>query len=109
METAIKCIYRDLEYAKSLVKAKAEKLPSAARQSHQDTAYAFDDPAEEESWTFVGTDPDGTDDGSLGSAIKAMRSDPLTALDDEFTASAAATHLRGRSLGSKAMRSGGLS
>jgi hypothetical protein len=96
-----------LEYAKSLVKAKTEKLSGATPQNPQDTAFAFDDPAEEESWTFVGTDADGADDG-FGGAIKAMKSDPLTALDDEFTASIAAGS-RGRSLGSKAMRSGGLS
>lgn len=45
---AIQCIYRDLEYAKSLVKAKAGK--NATRTD--------DDEETEESWTFVGDDMD---------------------------------------------------
>ena len=99
---AIKCIYRDLEYAKSLVKAKSQKLSSTTPQNQQDHAFAFDDPAEEESWTFVGTDPDGPDDSSLGSAVKPTKSDPLAAFDDEFAAGTA----RGRALGSRVMKSG---
>ena len=53
MGTAIQCIYRDMEYAKSLIKRKAGK--NAGNEA--------DDEDEEESWTFVGgdePDPDMT-------------------------------------------------
>ncbi len=50
VDMAIQCIYRDLEYAKSLVKAKAGK--NATRTDADDE----DEP--EESWTFVGDDVD---------------------------------------------------
>ena len=48
MQTAIQYIYRDLEYAMSLVKAKAGK--NAARHGIDDD----DEEHPEESWTFVG-------------------------------------------------------
>ncbi|KAG4220325.1 Sterol 3-beta-glucosyltransferase, partial [Phytophthora cactorum] len=52
VDTAIQCIYRDLEYAKSLIKSKAGK--NAATASSPDGTIADD--SEEESWTFVGGD-----------------------------------------------------
>lgn len=51
--TAIQCIYRDLEYAKSLIAAKAGKNAiTAASPGEIDGT----DESEEESWTFVGGD-----------------------------------------------------
>ncbi|KAI1411609.1 glycosyltransferase family 1 protein [Hypoxylon sp. FL1857] len=52
VDTAIQCIYRDLEYAKSLIKSKAGK--NVATASSPDGTVADD--SEEESWTFVGGD-----------------------------------------------------
>ncbi|KAI6088336.1 glycosyltransferase family 1 protein [Hypoxylon rubiginosum] len=52
VDTAIQCIYRDLEYAKSLIKSKAGK--NAAATSSPDGTIADD--SEEESWTFVDGD-----------------------------------------------------
>lgn len=49
VETAIQCIYRDLEYARSLIKTKpAEGEPSKEEED--------DEEGPEESWTFVGRD-----------------------------------------------------
>lgn len=72
MDTAIQCIYRDLEYAKSLIMSKAGKNASrrdsiAAAKSGGVEA-EDDDDAEEESWTFVGggeTDIDDLDPESV--------------------------------------------
>ncbi len=50
VDMAIQCIYRDMEYAKSLVKAKAGKNTSPSD--------ADDEYEPEESWTFVGDDID---------------------------------------------------
>ncbi|RMJ12714.1 Sterol 3-beta-glucosyltransferase [Fusarium kuroshium] len=47
VENAIQCIYRDLEYAKSLIKRKAGKNEQPDSGEDDDT---------EESWTFVGRD-----------------------------------------------------
>ncbi|KAI2627598.1 glycosyltransferase family 1 protein [Hypoxylon sp. NC1633] len=52
VDTAIQSIYRDLEYAKSLIKSKAGK--NAATASSPDGTIAED--SEEESWTFVDGD-----------------------------------------------------
>lgn len=46
MDTAIQSIYRDLEYAKSLIKGRQGKVVDDA----------FED--SEESWTFIGDDTD---------------------------------------------------
>lgn len=56
MQTAIQAIYRDLEYAKSLYKARAA-LEGAAGGA---AANADDEGEIEESWTFIGdeSDPD---------------------------------------------------
>lgn len=54
MEVAIQTIYRDLEYAKSLIKANASS-------SKGSTATALDEDEFgniEESWTFIGDDSD---------------------------------------------------
>lgn len=45
MDTAIQCIYRDMEYANSLIKRKSS--------SHEGLAEDI-----EESWTFIGDDND---------------------------------------------------
>ncbi|GAP91535.1 putative autophagy-related protein 26 [Rosellinia necatrix] len=50
---AIQCIYRDLEYAKSLVASKAGKNAAAG---NADETIGDDESEEEESWTFVGGD-----------------------------------------------------
>ncbi|KAI1117731.1 glycosyltransferase family 1 protein [Nemania sp. NC0429] len=50
---AIQSIYRDLEYAKSLVASKAGKNAATANSPDET---AGDDGSEEESWTFVGGD-----------------------------------------------------
>ncbi len=50
VDSAIQCMYRDLEYAKSLVRAKAGK-----HATHSD-ADADDEEEPEENWTFVGGD-----------------------------------------------------
>lgn len=47
VETAIQCIYRDLEYARSLIKRRPGEEPPKEDD---------EDEAEEESWTFVGRD-----------------------------------------------------
>lgn len=48
MELAIQCIYRDMEYATSLIKRKAGKNEQPdAEEDEEET---------EESWTFVGGD-----------------------------------------------------
>lgn len=57
MDTAIQCIYRDLEYAKSLIKSKTGK--NAVRRDSIAAAKLSGEPLEdedeeEENWTFVG-------------------------------------------------------
>ncbi len=47
---AIQCLYRDMEYAKSLVRAKAGKNAASSDADDEDEP--------EESWTFVGDDID---------------------------------------------------
>jgi sterol 3beta-glucosyltransferase len=53
VDTAIQSIYRDLEYATSLVKSKAGKNAAAATAPEATT-----DEDDEESWTFVGGSED---------------------------------------------------
>ncbi|KAK6067998.1 udp-glucose:sterol glycosyltransferase [Seiridium cupressi] len=55
VDTAIQCIYRDLEYARSLVVAKAGKHQAAKQGQPVTSASLSDDEDEEESWTFIGT------------------------------------------------------
>lgn len=83
VETAIQCIYRDLEYATSLIKAKASKNAKHQKTQQEDGATDGDDEGyddETEEWTFVGgnipddgisspragTFPDATTGGSAG-------------------------------------------
>jgi sterol 3beta-glucosyltransferase len=53
VDTAIQSIYRDLEYARSLILRKTGK--NQAKNHDTDTSPVSDDEDEEESWTFVGT------------------------------------------------------
>ncbi|KAK1960779.1 glycosyltransferase family 28 domain-containing protein [Colletotrichum sublineola] len=48
VENAIQCIYRDMEYATSLIKRKAGKHAQAEEDEEEEEA--------EESWTFIGSD-----------------------------------------------------
>lgn len=83
VDTAIQCIYRDLEYAKNLIKAKAGKNSARRESVTADGADAdiddFDED-EEESWTFVGAGADTADDLNVESVIKTvadLRSSPM--------------------------------
>ena len=51
---AIQCIYRDLEYAKSVIKSKTTK--NAAMASSPDGTIADDSDDEEENWTIIDDD-----------------------------------------------------
>jgi sterol 3beta-glucosyltransferase len=95
VETAIQCIYRDLAYARSLIKSKAGKNANnqATDESGGNSAGAggvYDDDEEpEESWTFVGGDEPDPDmvtkklsdglaaRGGLAGKKKALGSDVL--------------------------------
>ncbi|KAH8670553.1 hypothetical protein BGZ61DRAFT_107716 [Ilyonectria robusta] len=79
VDTAIQCIYRDLEYAKSLIKRRAGK------NSQNE---AVEDDETEESWTFVGRDEPDPDhvtkklsDGLTGPSEKAPGSQVLETSD----------------------------
>ncbi|RMZ88016.1 hypothetical protein DV736_g4754, partial [Chaetothyriales sp. CBS 134916] len=52
VDAAIQCIYRDLDYAQSLIKAKAVALQGAAQVEPED------DLDIEENWTFIGDESD---------------------------------------------------
>ncbi|CRK47380.1 hypothetical protein BN1723_007519 [Verticillium longisporum] len=60
VESAIQCIYRDMEYATSLVKRKGDKNRKGAQGQQADARTGSDPDAdadeEEESWTFIGGD-----------------------------------------------------
>ncbi|KAF3013071.1 Sterol 3-beta-glucosyltransferase [Neopestalotiopsis sp. 37M] len=58
VDTAIQAIYRDLEYARSLVVAKAGKHQASKQGKEATSDSASEDEEEEESWTFVGNDDD---------------------------------------------------
>lgn len=55
MDTAIQCIYRDLEYAKSLIKPRTGKTVEGT-DGHPAVGVEDDEEENEESWTFVGGD-----------------------------------------------------
>ncbi|KAI1848441.1 hypothetical protein JX266_005747 [Neoarthrinium moseri] len=57
VDTAIQCIYRDLEYARSLIVAKAGKHHVKSGKE-SDSSPLSEDEDEEESWTFVGNGDD---------------------------------------------------
>ena len=67
---AIQCIYRDLEYATSLIKAKAGKNASRRDTVGVAGVDADDDDEEEESWTFVGGGDVDVDDFDPESAMR---------------------------------------
>lgn len=78
VDTAVQCIYRDLEYATNLIKAKAGKNQTR-REAAKGTAGAAADGSgaadeldddEEESWTFVGGDAETIDDLSADAVMK---------------------------------------
>ncbi|KAK2730968.1 udp-glucose:sterol glycosyltransferase [Colletotrichum kahawae] len=74
VETAIQCIYRDMEYAKSLIKRKAGKNAHVEPDDDEESA--------EESWTFIGKDepdPDMTTKklSDMGALPGASDSKPL--------------------------------
>ncbi|KAF3764048.1 family 1 glycosyltransferase [Cryphonectria parasitica EP155] len=71
VDTAIQCIYRDMEYAKSLIEKKAGKNAAAAGHTSNYGSDTVDDDAEEESWTFVGEDgPDEDEDVDIDIALQ---------------------------------------
>ncbi|KAK4442693.1 sterol 3-beta-glucosyltransferase [Podospora aff. communis PSN243] len=71
VDMAIQCIYRDLDYARNLIKSKAGKNSARRESVTADGADAdVDDGEEEESWTFVGTDADTIDDLGADGVLK---------------------------------------
>ena len=59
METAIQAIYRDLEYAKTLIKHRAATTAGTSTNMTPDPIHHYDDDGNiEESWTFIGDDSD---------------------------------------------------
>ncbi|KAJ0114469.1 hypothetical protein J7T55_010859 [Diaporthe amygdali] len=99
VDTAIQCIYRDMEYAKSLIERKAGRNAAAAERAATSGSDDLDDDAEEESWTFIGDDT-GPDDNDLDIDGVMRRSQFLVPLSPEGPP---AKH---KSLGSKALMSG---
>ncbi|KAK4097040.1 glycosyltransferase family 1 protein [Parathielavia hyrcaniae] len=91
VDSAVQCIYRDLEYATSLIKAKTGKYQkgttggTAAGTATDGTAsmttpggadlLLLEDDEEEESWTFVGGDAETIDDLSAEGIMKRTMSD----------------------------------
>lgn len=61
MQTAIQAIYRDMEYAKSLIEKKAGKNAAAARHAATSGSEDIEDDDEEESWTFVTGEEDDSE------------------------------------------------
>jgi len=78
LDVAIQSIYRDLDYARNLIKSKAGKNSARRESVTADGADADidDDPEEEESWTFVGADADTIDDLSIDGVMKRTVADP---------------------------------
>jgi sterol 3beta-glucosyltransferase len=80
---AVQCIYRDLDYAKNLIKSKTGKNSARRESVTADGADADvdDDGEEEESWTFVGTDADTIDDlnpdGVLKRTVPDLKASPI--------------------------------
>lgn len=68
VDTAIQCIYRDMEYAKSLIEKKSMKNAAAAERATTSGSEEVDDDAEEESWTFIGDADD--EDIDVDAALK---------------------------------------
>lgn len=68
VDTAIQCIYRDMEYAKSLIEKKSMKNAAAAERATTSGSEEVDDDVEEESWTFIGDADD--EDIDVDAALK---------------------------------------
>lgn len=100
VDTAIQCIYRDMEYAKSLIERKAGRNAAAAERAATSGSDELDDDAEEESWTFIGDDT-GADENDLDIDGVMRRSQFLVPLSSPEGPSA-----RNKSLGSKALMGG---
>lgn len=100
---AIQCIYRDLEYAKNLIKSKAGKNSARRDSAAADGVDADidDDGEEEESWTFVGADADTIDDLSADAVMK------RTVSDLKVSPLGIGGGTEGRALGSRALSGGG--
>ncbi|KAK5659134.1 hypothetical protein OQA88_1224 [Cercophora sp. LCS_1] len=84
VEMAIQCIYRDLEYAKNLIKSKAGKNTARRNSVTAEGTNADidddDDVDEEESWTFVGADADLDDlstEGVMRKTVADLRKSPI--------------------------------
>lgn len=99
VDTAIQCIYRDMEYAKSLIERKAGRNAAAAERAATSGSDDLDDDVEEESWTFIGDDT-GTDENDLDIDGVMRRSQFLVPIGLPEGPSA-----RNKSLGSKALMS----
>lgn len=83
VDTAIQCIYRDMEYAKSLIEKKAGKNAAAAeRAATSGSDGDLDDDVEEESWTFIGDDTGTEDDGDIDIDAMMKRSQFLASFSD---------------------------
>ena len=74
METAIQCIYRDLDYARSLIKAKAAVQGTAEADPEDDVDI-------EESWTFIGDESDPEIQRKMQNWDLASRRPPRVSMD----------------------------
>ncbi|KAJ9144670.1 Sterol 3-beta-glucosyltransferase [Pleurostoma richardsiae] len=106
VDNAIQCIYRDMEYAKSLVVKKASKNAVAAaaaaaspHDSDEGLEADLDDEEDEESWTFVGGEGDYFDGGASKALAAAAAADA-----DALAAAGGMTPILGRkALGSRVL------
>jgi sterol 3beta-glucosyltransferase len=99
VDMAIQSIYRDLDYARNLIKSKTGKNSARRESVTADGADADvdDDGEEEESWTFVGADADTVDDLSTDGVLKRTVAD--------LKASASPIVTEARPLGNRVMSS----
>ncbi|KAL1862897.1 Sterol 3-beta-glucosyltransferase [Diaporthe australafricana] len=102
VDTAIQCIYRDMEYAKSLIERKAGRNAAAAERATTSGSDDLDDDVEEESWTFIGDDAGPDDDLDIDGVMR--RSQLLMPLGSPL-GSPDGPSARHKSLGSKALMS----
>jgi sterol 3beta-glucosyltransferase len=107
VDTAIQCIYRDLEYAKSLIKSKtgknATRRDSITAAKSGNIEAADDDDDEEENWTFVGgVDTDVSDDLDPESTMRRT----MAELDGATGPAAGAIRARKPALGSRVLSKG---
>lgn len=86
MDTAIQCIYRDMEYAKVLIEAKADKNKNRPFSENEEAG----DEDDEEQWTFIGDggqDPVSEDEIAESSPSRRLPSESVI-----WTASAPTGH-----------------